>query len=80
MMKLCGEQPASEEKEFTRVRRGSNWRGKWTTVIHRAPQEKDINVKKRSPRDTDDALQHFCKKKKKKKITLHKSDVKSRII
>ena len=67
MMKLCGEQPASEEKEFTRVRRGSNWRGKWTTVIHRAPQEKDINVKKRSPRDTDDALPPAFLQKKKKK-------------
>lgn len=49
MMKLCGEQPASEEKEFTRVRRGSNWRGKWTTIIHRAPQEKDINAEEEKP-------------------------------
>lgn len=77
MMRLCGEQPASEEKAFARAGRGSNWRGKRTTITHRAPQEKGFNTEEETPPGTLMMLSSIFAKKKKDHFTQVGCEVKN---
>lgn len=63
MMKLRGEQLASEEKAFTRLGRGSNWREKPTTIINGMSQENDFNTKEEKPSEKMMILSNIFAKK-----------------